>query len=213
MLHSKFVPPGPEYFCANPGVTHVGDRTNVYKCPTFGAMVGTSCKPVLPIPMTATRLPSSLIDLSYTAVCASTPLKSWRPSIFGHLQLLNQFSGMKAESRSERNLLEEALVIDQDFCRVCKFISIQQILYFHIPNTCFLLPYSFHNLMVYEKIFAKVVGIEDLLHVLLDLFPGRVELFPIGVLGPRELVCVIGLFSDASFGASLPDNYGTEHRI
>jgi hypothetical protein len=75
VLQSKFVPPGPEYFCANPGVIHVGDRTKVYKCETFGAIEGTSCNAVLPMPMTATRLPLRSVDLSYTAVWIRMPLK------------------------------------------------------------------------------------------------------------------------------------------
>ena len=63
-LHSKLAPLGPAWFCANPAVIHVGDRTQVYNLSTLAAIFAVSWMPLLPIPMTATFFPCNLMLVS-----------------------------------------------------------------------------------------------------------------------------------------------------
>jgi hypothetical protein len=41
------------------GTTHAGVRWKTLSLPTTGAIDGTTCTPLAPVPMTATRLPAT----------------------------------------------------------------------------------------------------------------------------------------------------------
>ncbi len=65
------------------GVTQIGVRWKTVSAEACRAIWGISCTAVAPVPITATRLPSSEALSSHFAVWMTSPAKSCTPSMSG----------------------------------------------------------------------------------------------------------------------------------
>lgn len=159
-------------------------------------MAGTTCNPVLPIPITATRFPSSSIELSYTAVWQRRPAKECRPSTLGQRHLLESvsFGGIGARSTPvDRVRTQQFLVINKDFSRIVSSSPLNRFLICTSQTPRSSSQDAPDHLMVKYEVLAQAMVVDHPLDVFLNLSARRVELIPVWVFSPAELRNIINI--------------------
>lgn len=102
----------------------------------------------------------------------------------------------------EQHVLQNSATIHQHLGLVDKGLSSKEILHRHIPDPTGLVPNGLENLMVELHILLQAILIHHIPQVLPDLPGVRVEMGPIGISGPGELIVDRG---DITSTSRVPD--------